>query len=89
MPKIFSICEAEARFSELLRLVRAGNTVIVTDQGEPVAEIRPTKQESFQIEERLDELERRGVLVRSANPEQPITLVARRPGALKRFLADR
>ena len=85
----FSIIEAEARFSELLRLVRAGKTVIVSDQGEPVAEFRPIKRASSTIEKRLDELERRGVLVRSTAPEQPITRVARRPDAVKRFLADR
>ena len=89
MPIEFSTIEAEARFSELLRLVRAGKTVIVSDQGESVAEFRPIKRASSTIEKRLDELERRGVLVRSTAPEQPITRVARRPGAVKRFLADR
>ena len=89
MPIDFSISEAEARISELLRLVRAGKTVIVSDQGEPVAEFRPIKRATSTIEERLDELERRGVLVRSTVPGQPITPVVRCSGALKRFLAER
>ena len=59
-----------------------------------MAEFRPIKRASSQrestpIEERLDELERRGVLIRATNPKQPFTPVVRRPGALKRFLAER
>ena len=42
MPGItYSTYEAKARFSEVLRQVRAGTTVTVTYRGEPVAEIRP------------------------------------------------
>jgi antitoxin (DNA-binding transcriptional repressor) of toxin-antitoxin stability system len=33
--------EAKARFSEVLRLVEAGETVIVTRHNAPVAEIKP------------------------------------------------
>ena len=89
MPTIYSTYEAKARFSEILRQVRAGKTVTVSYRGEPVAEIRPITPKPTTIEERLEELERRGVLVRSAVPERPLAPVVRRPGALKRFLAER
>lgn len=89
MPTIYSTYEAKARFSEILRQVRAGKTIMVSYRGKPVAEIRPIAPEPTTIEERLEELERRGVLVRSTAPAEPITTVARRPGALKRFLAER
>lgn len=36
-----SVHEAKARFSEILRLVEAGETVIVTRHNNAVAEIRP------------------------------------------------
>ena len=49
--------------------------------------IRHHKQQS--IEERLDDLRRRGILVPSETPRQALTPVARRPGALARFLAQR
>ena len=39
--------------------------------------------------ERLDELERRGVLVRRRAPPRPLPATARSAGALKRFLAER
>ena len=56
----------------------------------PVAEIRRIQRQRQQtIEERLDDLQRRGVLVRSGAQEQTLQPVARRPGALARFLAWR
>ena len=55
-----------------------------------MAEIRGIQRHRQQtIEERLDDLQRRGVLVRSGAPEQTLQPVARRPVALARFLAER
>ena len=55
-----------------------------------MAEIRGIRRQKQQtIKERLDELRRRGVLVRSRTPGQTLQPVARRPGALARFLAER
>jgi prevent-host-death family protein len=86
---VYSTYEAKARFSEVLRLVRSGTPVTVTHHGEPVAEIRPIEQKPQTVDERLDELERRRILVRSREPPGPLAAVARRPGALERFLAER
>ena len=85
----YSTYEAKARFSEVLRLVDSGTPVTVTRRGEPIAEIRPVEKTPQTIAERLDELERRGVLVRRRAPHKPLGAVARRAGALKRFLAER
>ena len=46
-------------------------------------------QQRQSIEERLDDLRRRGILVRSGVPKQAFQPVARRPSALARFLAQR
>ena len=90
MTLIYSTYEAKARFSEVIRHVREGKTVTVSYRGEPVAEIRAIQRHQPQtIEERLDDLQRRGVLVRSGAPERTLQPVARRPGALARFLAER
>ena len=89
MPITYSTYEAKARFSEVLRQVRAGKTITVSYRGEPVAEIRPIQTPPVTIKERLDELERCGILVRSDEPRQPLRAVERRPGALDRFLAER
>ena len=85
----YSMSEVKARFAEVLRQVRTGTTVTVTYRGEPVAEIHPIEPRSRTIEERLDELERSGELVRSRKPRAPLRPVAHIPGALERFLADR
>lgn len=86
----YSIAEARARFSELVRRVREGRSVTVTYRGEPVAEIRRVERgRELTLEERLEELRRRGCVVPAANPRQPFRPVARRPGALARFLAER
>ena len=90
MTLTYSIAEARARFSEIVRRVRQGRTVTVTYRGEPVAEIRPVERgRERTLEERLEELRRAGCLVPAANPRQPFRPVARRPGALARFLAER
>lgn len=89
MPITYSTYEAKARFSEVLRQVREGETVTVTYRGEPVAEIHPIHREQDSAETHLDELERRGALVRATEPWRPPAPVEPIPGALDRFLADR
>ena len=90
MAHTYSIHEAKARFSEVIREVREGKTVTVSYRGEPVAEIRAIQRsETPSIEERLADLERQGALVRSARSRSEFKTVARRPGALARFLAER
>ena len=86
---IYSTYEAKVRYSEVLRLVRSGTPVTVTHHGEPVAEIRPIEQKRQTNVDRLDDLERRRILVRSREPRKPLMVVARRAGALQRFLAER
>ena len=90
MTPTYSLSEARARFFEVIRRVREGRTVTVTHRGEPVAEIRPVERgRERALAERLEELRRTGCLVPAANPRQPFRPVARRPGALARFLAER
>ena len=85
----YSTYEAKARFSEVLRQVREGKTVTISYRGEPAAEIRPIPPKKQTRDERLRELERRGVLVPAKDPNAPIRPIAHRPGALKRFLDER
>lgn len=85
----YSLYEAKARFSEVIRLVRQGRTITVTYRGEPVARIQPVQGESSELEERLSRFEDAGVLRSPETRAAPLERVARRPGALKRFLAER
>jgi len=48
--KFFSATEAERQFSQILREVRAGETVVVTIRGKPVAMIQPTDRAALDRE---------------------------------------
>ena len=86
---IYSMYEAKAKFSELIRRVRQGDTVIVSHHGKPVAEIRSLESSTEGLQERIRQLENRGVLQPPTDPEARLESVARRPGALQRFLDER
>ncbi|MGE0461196.1 MAG: type II toxin-antitoxin system Phd/YefM family antitoxin [Vicinamibacterales bacterium] len=85
----YSTYEAKARFSEILRKVRAGRRIIVTHHGTQVAEIRPVETAPAPLEARLAQLERAGIVRRAARPGESPAAVARRRGALARFVASR
>jgi prevent-host-death family protein len=91
MKRTYSLYEAKARFSEIVRRVREqGESVTVTYRGEPVAEIRPVeKATGGGWAARLRQLEQRGVLQRSPPAAEALRPLARRPGALQRFLEER
>jgi prevent-host-death family protein len=84
----YSTYEAKARLSEILRQVREGKTVYISYRGETVAEIRPFSKPE-QLSDRMRRLEDEGVLVPPHEPKRALRPVARKPGALARFLADR
>jgi prevent-host-death family protein len=84
----FSTYDAKARFSEVIRRVREGRTVTVTYRGEPVAEIRPLGQTGG-TSARMEWLRSRGVLKGPQDTGRRFSILARRPGALARFLAER
>lgn len=88
MGDTYSTYEAKARFSELLRKVREGRTVTITYHGKAVAEMRPLDPEGGTAA-RLEWLRRRGVVVPGEGSETAWKPLARRPGALERFLEER
>ena len=59
-----SISEAKAKLSALLDKVKAGETVTITDRGTPIARIVPLAPADVDWEERLERLERQGVVRR-------------------------
>ncbi|MGH7673761.1 MAG: type II toxin-antitoxin system Phd/YefM family antitoxin [Gemmatimonadales bacterium] len=88
MATTYSLYDAKAKLSEILRRVREGDTVTITYRGEPVAEMRPIRRTARTLEERLHELEQRGVLLRGQRRGR-LRPIARRRGALQRFLRER
>lgn len=88
MRDTYSLYEAKAKLSAIVRQVREGRHVLVTVHGKPVAEIRPVAAEAGDLQARVEHLEARGALVRSA-ARAGLRPVKRKRGALKRFLKDR
>ncbi len=89
MTTVYSTYEAKARFSEVLRKVRAGQRVRITHHGREVAEIAPIVQGEGNLEQRLEDLELQGCLVRHPGPRDRSQVGKPVPGALKRFLEER
>lgn len=93
MPETYSTYEAKSRFAEIIRRVRDGRRIVISYRGQPVAEITPISQESQRLSEALPALVREGVLVGgSTTPADALRSwrpVARKAGALRRFLASR
>ncbi|MGH7664262.1 MAG: type II toxin-antitoxin system Phd/YefM family antitoxin [Gemmatimonadaceae bacterium] len=89
MRDTYSLYEAKAKLSAIIRRVREGHRVVVTLHGEPVAEIRPVESTSGGLQQRVAQFADRGILVRPTGTPAGPHQVVRRPGALKRFLADR
>ncbi len=95
MSEEYSLYDAKAKLSALVRQVRGGSTFIITVHGEPVAELRPlAKAEPTEVTltERIEALRARGEIVPSSLPAgaaRVFPIGERVEGALARFLEDR
>lgn len=89
MTERYSTYEAKAKFSEILRKVRAGQSVVIAYRGEEIAEIRPIATNGSGLERSLKRLEDQGLLSRARTPTGPLKPLVRKPGALTRFLTSR
>jgi prevent-host-death family protein len=58
-----SISEAKNKLSALIDQVKSGETIVITDRGRPVARLGPVTADESD-EERLDRLERAGLVRR-------------------------
>ncbi|GMU67437.1 MAG: hypothetical protein AMXMBFR36_37110 [Acidobacteriota bacterium] len=87
----FAVHEAKVRFSELLRRVRRGERVVITWHGKPIAELRPHDPTVESLDERWQRLAAEGRIAPAVAGATTLGLrpVARRPGALGRFLSER
>jgi prevent-host-death family protein len=66
--KTATISEAKNHLSELLARVQRGETVLILDRDKPVARIVPIETTDRTDDERLADLERRGIIRRAAKP---------------------
>jgi antitoxin (DNA-binding transcriptional repressor) of toxin-antitoxin stability system len=70
--KVVGIKQLKARLSEYVRLAKAGETVLVTERDEVVAELRPSRRRTpiaDRLEELLDTLAASGEVTRAAQPK--------------------
>lgn len=89
MRNTYSLYEAKAKLSAIVRKVREGQPVIVTLNGTPVVEIRAIAPMDNGLEGRMKELEEQGVLIRPRKGPFGLRRIAKRLGALERFLDER
>lgn len=85
--------EFQARFPEALNRAQEGETVVITRDGEPLAELRPIKrdaggEENETMEERLERMRRMNP-AKSKQSWSSLKPVAHVPGGLQRFLEAR
>ena len=71
------IRELKSRLSEYLRQVKAGETVIITDRGQPVGRIVPMAQS---LQDRLEAMAQGGLILWSGNKLSSLAPVARTQG---------
>jgi prevent-host-death family protein len=90
--KTYSLYETKAKLSQIIHEVRTtGQPATVTYRGQPVVEIRALEGQPGRksLEERVQDLMRRGVVLPARGTRAHLRPIARRPGALKRFLEER
>lgn len=61
-PKSVGIREAKIQLSKLIKLVKRGNEVILTDRGQPVGKLVPIEPQSLPLRARIQRLENQGVI---------------------------
>lgn len=89
MTEIYSTYQAKTHFTEVIRRVRGGGRVVITYHGIAVAEVRPIEADAPSLEGRLARLAEEGVVIRPVPGGGDLEPLARRPGGLSRFLAER
>jgi len=71
--KVVGVKALKARLSEYLRAVRLGDTILVTDRDEVIAELRPATgfvRPQGELDERLDRLAESGEVTRASQSKE-------------------
>lgn len=64
--------EANVHFAKYMKLVKEGEEILLTDRGEPFAVIKPLSKRRKPVEERLQLLEKEGILIRARKRRMPL-----------------
>jgi prevent-host-death family protein len=88
MARPYPVHEAKAKLSEILRRVKRGRSVTISERGREFAQVVPVGG-ATDLATRLTELERDGLIRSGRGRLEAIVPLARRRGALARFLDSR
>ena len=71
--KVVGVKELKTRLSEYIRLAKAGETILITERSEVVAELRQARRQApsvaDRLEDALDALAAAGEITRAAQPK--------------------
>jgi prevent-host-death family protein len=86
--------ELKTRLGTYLDQVKRGATIIVTDRGQPVAELRPIAEPEDRLESVLRQMEAEGLVTRPSKrggltPFEPIKLPPGTPSIVEAISEDR
>ena len=88
MARPYPVHEAKAKLSEILRRVKRGRSVAISERGRVIAQVVPIER-PHDLPSRLEELRSHGVLSRRRRKVRAVRVLTRKPGALRRFLRSR
>ena len=72
MANSVGIREAKIHLSHLMKKVRRGMEIIITDRGKPVGKIMPVNRPPLSLAERVYDLEIRGIIEEKKSPSKPL-----------------
>jgi prevent-host-death family protein len=93
-PKTVGVRDLKARLSAYLDQVKQGATIVVTERGQPVAELRAIEPPESRLDAALRQMEAEGLVTRPARrggltPFKPIKLPPGTPSIVQAIIEDR
>ena len=88
MARPYPVHEAKAKLSEILRRVKQGRSVTISERGREVARVVPIAT-PLNLAARLDALQHDGIVVPGRGAPSTIRPIIRKRGGLRRFLQSR
>ena len=88
MTSTVGIREAKINLSRILRRVRHGAEVVITDRGKPVGRIVPIRERAVDLDALVSDLEARGVLAEKRNGRRLHPPLPLRGGLAQKLLQE-
>jgi prevent-host-death family protein len=86
MASTVGIREAKINLSRILRRVRHGAEIVITDRGKPVGRIVPIRESVLDLDTLISNLEARGVLAEKRDGRRPHPPLPLRGGLAQKML---